>query len=68
MQTIIDLMAWLHSAGALSLYMTLTSIIGTAATLAALTPTPKDDNVVSWIKKILDFIGMNILHAKNADQ
>ena len=44
-------------------------IIGAAAAVAALTPTPKDDKIISQIlgivKKVADILGMNVGNAKN---
>lgn len=42
------------------------AVMGAAAAIAALTPTPKDDSVVAFLRKIVDIIGMNIGNAKNA--
>ena len=45
------------------------TVIGAAAAIAALTPTPKDDDIIGKaqgiIKKIADFVGLNIGNAKN---
>ena len=41
--------------------------VGAAAMLAAMTPTPKDDNMVKKAKKLLDVVGANFWHAKNAE-
>ena len=43
----------------------LLAIIGGAAILATMTPTPKDDAILAKVKKVLDFIAMNIGKAKN---
>lgn len=58
---------------AASVYTTLAAVIGTAALVAAATPTPKDDAIVtkgkvilSYFKKVVDFIGANFGKAKNA--
>lgn len=49
----------------------LLSVVGTAALIAAATPTPKDDTIVAKIqtalKKIADFLGANFGNAKNAE-
>ena len=42
-----------------------TSVVGTAAVIAAATPTPKDDNVFAIVKKVLDFLAFNFWNAKN---
>mgnify|MGYP000146098630 CR=1 FL=1 len=44
-----------------------TSVIGTAAVIASVTPTPKDDAIVAPIKKLLDFLAFNFGHAKNKE-
>ena len=41
------------------------AIIGAAATIAALTPTPKDDGIVLILRKIVDVIGMNVGNAES---
>lgn len=41
-------------------------IIGTASTIAAVTPTPKDDGVLYLVRKVVDLLALNFLGAKNA--
>ena len=41
------------------------TVIGAASTIAALTPTPKDDGVLAVIRKIIDLVGQNYGNAKN---
>ena len=41
------------------------AVIGAAATIAALTSTPKDDSILALLRKIVDVAGMNVRHAKN---
>ena len=49
-------------------YMALaTQIIGVAAIIARFTPTPVDDGVVLFLKKILDWVAMNEGQAINAN-
>ena len=43
------------------------AIIGAAATIAAITPTKRDDEIVGFILKIVDLVGMNIGNARNKD-
>lgn len=47
------------------------AIVGAAAAIAAVTPSPKDDKVVSKVlgivKKVADVVGMNVANAKNKD-
>lgn len=38
-----------------------------AAAVAAATPTPKDDGIVLVLRRIIDFVGLNIGFAKNKD-
>ena len=44
----------------------ITSIIAGASALSALTPTQKDDKVLSKIKSILNIFALNVAHAKTA--
>lgn len=41
------------------------SIIGTASAICALTDTPKDDEFMAKIYKIIEFLGLNIGKAKD---
>ena len=47
------------------------AVIGASASIAAITPTPKDDKIVGKIQKvvksIVDVVGMNIGKAKNKE-
>ena len=45
----------------------LTLIVALAASIAALTPTPKDDGIVKKIRKVIDFLALNFGNAKNRD-
>lgn len=38
-----------------------------AAAVAAATPTPRDDGIVLALRRIIDFIGLNVGYAKNKD-
>lgn len=50
-------------------YLTIaSSVVGTAALIAAATPTPKDDGIVRMLTKVINFLGANFGKAKNADQ
>lgn len=42
------------------------SLVGASATIAAWTPTPKDDGVLAVLRKVIDLLGQNYGHAKNA--
>ena len=52
-------------ATALEYYMIATSVLGTAAIVATMTPTPKDDAVISKIQKFIHIVGLNFGFAKN---
>ena len=41
------------------------AVIGAAAAVAALTPTPKDDGIVLTLRKILDVVAMNVGNAES---
>ena len=42
-----------------------TSIIGSAAIIATLTPNKSDDRIVQWLLDIVNFVGANVGKAKN---
>lgn len=44
----------------------ISGIVAGASALAALTPTPVDDNILSKIKKVLDILALNVGQAKTA--
>lgn len=48
-------------------FVTLTTAVTIAAAITALTPTTKDDKVVSKIKGFLNVIALNVGNAKNAE-
>tara|TARA_R110000765_G_scaffold177199_1_gene282511 strand:+ start:451 stop:657 length:207 start_codon:yes stop_codon:yes gene_type:complete len=48
--------AWLTAA---------TSVIGSAAIIATLTPNKSDDRIVQWLWDIINFVGANVGKAKN---
>ncbi len=50
-----------------NIFAVATSVVGTAALIAAMTPTPKDDGIVAKAKKVLDFFAGNFGFAKNKD-
>lgn len=52
-------------ATALEYYMIITSVLGTASIVATMTPTPKDDAVISKIQKFIHIVGLNFGFAKN---
>ncbi len=47
--------AWLNA---------LLSLMAAASAIAALTPTPRDDTIVGRIYKIIEWLAMNVGHAK----
>jgi len=50
-----------------AILLAVTSTIAAAAAIAALTPTPKDDGIISKIRKVVDFLAMNWLNAANKE-
>ena len=44
-----------------------TSVVGSAAVIATLTPNKSDDRIVQWLLDIVNFIGANVGKAKNND-
>ena len=59
-------MNWIIENGA-NIFAIATSVVGTAALIAAITPTPKDDAILAKAKKVLDFLAGNFGFAKNKD-
>ena len=52
----------------LSDYVTIAlAVIGAAAAIAAVTPTPVDDGIVRLLRKVLDIIAMNVGKARNKE-
>jgi len=45
----------------------LTATVAVAAAVAAVTPTKVDNKVVKVVLKVINFLGLNVLKAKNAD-
>lgn len=39
-------------------------VIAVASAIAALTPTPKDDSVIKWVRSMIDGLALNVGHAK----
>ncbi len=46
-----------------TLYLAVTSVVGTASAIAALTPTPKDDTLLAQVRKIVGLLALNVGHA-----
>jgi hypothetical protein len=47
------------------LFTVLTTIVAAASAIAALTPTPKDDTLVGKAYKIVDWLALNVMKAKD---
>lgn len=47
------------------LFTVLTTIVAAASAIAALTPTPKDDTVIGKAYKIVDWLALNVMKAKD---
>jgi len=48
-----------------AILLVLTSTVTAAAAIAALTPTPKDDSVIGYLRKVVDYLAFNFGNAKN---
>jgi len=44
----------------------LTKVIAVAAAVAAMTKTPSDDGVMAKVRKVIDFLALNVANAKNS--
>ncbi|HAU28974.1 MAG TPA: hypothetical protein DCW68_02550 [Rhodospirillaceae bacterium] len=44
----------------------ITGIVTVASLVAALTPTPQDDSIMAKIRKLVDFLALNIANAKKS--
>ena len=42
-----------------------TAVIALASAIAALTPTPKDDNLLRKVRSFIDTLAINVKHARN---
>lgn len=49
-----------------TIYAIASGVVSTAAVVAAITPTPKDDSAVAAARKVLDFFAFNFGNARNA--
>jgi len=47
------------------LFAVVTTIIAAASAIAALTPTPKDDTLIGKAYKIIDWLALNVIMAKD---
>lgn len=46
------------------LILIITSVVTAASAIAALTPTTKDDGVISFLRRLVDLVALNVGHAK----
>jgi|GEM_PF-6482512 len=60
-----DWPSWLLTIG--HYWEAVASVVGTAAIIAALTPTTRDDRIIGIISRFVDLLGANIGAAKNAN-
>jgi hypothetical protein len=49
-----------------SLVDIIAKVVAVAAALSALTPSEVDNKVMVYVMKVVDVLGMNVLHAKNS--
>jgi len=47
------------------LFAVVTTVIAAASAIAALTPTPKDDTLIGKAYKIIDWLALNVIKAKD---
>ena len=59
-----DIISWISSHLG-EIVAILTGAVTVASAIAALTPTPKDDNVVGKVYKVVDWLALNVGKAKN---
>ena len=55
-------MTWLLE-NYMDVFQIILTVMGAAAAIAAMTPTPKDDTIIAKIRSVLDILGMNFGHA-----
>ena len=48
-----------------AILMYATAAVTACSAIAAVTPTPKDDQAVAWMYKIIDFVALNFGKAKD---
>lgn len=46
-------------------FQVVVGVVGVASMVAAITPTPKDDNAIAAVRKVLDLLAFNFGNAKN---
>lgn len=47
------------------LFAVVTTIIAAASAIAALTPTPKDDTIIGKAYRLIDWLALNVMKAKD---
>jgi hypothetical protein len=47
-----------------TIFTWVTAIVTGASAIVALTPTPKDDAILGKIRGVLEFLALNVFHAK----
>lgn len=47
------------------LFAVITTIVASASAIAALTPTPKDDTFIGKVYKVIDWLALNVINAKD---
>lgn len=47
------------------LFAVVTTIVATASAVAALTPTPADDTFIGKVYKVVDWLALNVIKAKD---
>ena len=50
-----------------NLFTAVLSVIGAASAIAALTPTPKDNEFLAKVKGLVNLLALNFGHAKNKE-
>jgi len=58
-----EILTWIQE-NIQGILLTITSIVTAASAVTALTPTPKDDNLIKKIKEFLQVIALNVGGAK----
>lgn len=64
MDFIMQIWSWLSSNWP-AIFTAATSLVTAASAIAAITKTPKDDKLVGWLYKIIDWLAINIGRAKD---
>ena len=57
---------WGITANIVPIWETASQLIAGAAIVASVTPAPKDDSVLRWVRNVLDTLAFNFNKAKNA--